>query len=98
MAGGIGSLYHVIARDDGEDRRLRQRPALADTIHIQTIGNHHAVEVQLLAQQAIVYARKWPNPFPRVLGFHEIFHLFVIAGSVAFALSVWFWAVTFPRV
>jgi len=47
---------------------------------------------------AIVYARKWPNPFPRVLGFHEIFHLFVIAGSVAFALSVWFWAVTFPRV
>src|SRR3984893_12462047 len=29
---------------------------------------------------AVVYARRWPDPFPRVLGFHEIFHLFVIAG------------------
>lgn len=47
---------------------------------------------------AIIYARKWPDPFPRVFGFHEIFHLFVIAGSVAFALVVWYWAVTFPRV
>ncbi|HTD18254.1 MAG TPA: hemolysin III family protein, partial [Ktedonobacteraceae bacterium] len=47
---------------------------------------------------AVVYARRWPNPFPRVLGFHEIFHLFVIAGSVAFAIAVWTWALTFPRI
>ncbi|TMD68027.1 MAG: hemolysin III family protein [Chloroflexi bacterium] len=46
---------------------------------------------------AIIYARKWPDPFPRVLGFHEIFHLFVIAGSVTFALVVWYWVVPFPR-
>ena len=38
---------------------------------------------------AVVYARKRPNPFPRVFGFHEIFHLFVIAGSVAFAACIW---------
>jgi hemolysin III len=30
---------------------------------------------------AVVYALKWPNPFPGYLGFHEIFHLFVIGGS-----------------
>jgi hemolysin III len=30
---------------------------------------------------AVVYATKWPNPAPRVFGFHEIWHLFVMAGS-----------------
>lgn len=29
----------------------------------------------------IVYAARRPDPFPRVLGYHEVFHLFVIAGS-----------------
>ena len=43
---------------------------------------------------AVVYALKRPNPFPRVLGFHEVFHLFVVAGGVAFAAMVWIW--TFP--
>lgn len=30
---------------------------------------------------ALVYARRRPDPFPRVFGFHEIFHVFVVAGS-----------------
>lgn len=30
----------------------------------------------------VIYAMKWPDPFPRVFGFHEIFHAFVIAGSL----------------
>ncbi|MBI5474137.1 MAG: hemolysin III family protein [Ignavibacteriae bacterium] len=30
---------------------------------------------------AIIYAMKWPNPFPRTFGFHEIWHLFVLAGT-----------------
>jgi len=47
---------------------------------------------------AVIYARKRPDPFPKVLGYHEIFHLFVIAGSVAFAACIWIWAVPFPRV
>lgn len=47
---------------------------------------------------AVVYARRRPDPFPRVLGFHEVFHLFVIAGGVAFAAAVWLWALPFPRV
>lgn len=46
---------------------------------------------------AIVYARKLPDPFPRVWGYHEIFHLFVILGSIAFAACVWIWALPFPR-
>jgi hemolysin III len=32
---------------------------------------------------AVVYATRRPNPYPRVFGFHEIFHVFVLAGSVA---------------
>ena len=51
----------------------------------------------LYTMGAVIYARKRPNPFPRVFGFHEIFHLFVIAGNVAFAVVVWVWALPFPR-
>ncbi|GLV56100.1 hemolysin III [Dictyobacter sp. S3.2.2.5] len=47
---------------------------------------------------ALVYASHWPNPLPRYFGYHEIFHLFVIGGSVAFASCVWLWALHFPRV
>jgi hemolysin III len=36
----------------------------------------------LYSAGGVVYAMKRPNPFPRVFGFHEVFHLFVIAGSV----------------
>ncbi|HEV8190583.1 MAG TPA: hemolysin III family protein [Ktedonobacterales bacterium] len=42
---------------------------------------------------AVIYALKWPNPFPRIFGFHEVFHLFVIGGSLAFAAAIWIWAV-----
>jgi hemolysin III len=31
---------------------------------------------------AVIYAAKWPNPAPRVFGFHEVFHVFVLAGSI----------------
>lgn len=38
---------------------------------------------------AVVYSRRWPNPFPRVFGYHEVFHLMVIAASVVhFAVMV----------
>lgn len=32
---------------------------------------------------ALIYGLKRPNPFPKVFGFHEIFHLFVMAGSAS---------------
>ncbi len=47
---------------------------------------------------AVVYGLRRPDPLPRILGFHEIFHLFVIAGSVAFIIAIWVWVVPFPRV
>lgn len=31
---------------------------------------------------AVIYALKWPDPLPRVFGFHEVWHLFVIAGTI----------------
>jgi hemolysin III len=31
---------------------------------------------------ALAYATTWPNPFPSTFGFHEIFHLLVIAAAV----------------
>lgn len=47
---------------------------------------------------AVIYGRRSPDPFPRFFGFHEIFHLFVIAGSVVFATAVWLWVLPYPRV
>ena len=46
---------------------------------------------------AIIYALKKPDPFPRIWGYHEIFHLFVIAGSIAFVICIWIWALPYPR-
>lgn len=37
---------------------------------------------------AVIYALKRPDPFPPVFGFHEIWHLLVLAGSVSHYLSV----------
>lgn len=34
---------------------------------------------------ALIYAFRWPDPFPKVFGFHEIFHaLTVVAGFLHF--------------
>ncbi len=30
---------------------------------------------------AVVYARKWPDPWPETFGFHEVWHLFVLLGA-----------------
>ncbi len=45
----------------------------------------------------VIYARRRPDPFPRIFGYHEIFHLFVIAGSAAFLAVIWMWVLPFPR-
>ncbi len=38
---------------------------------------------------AVIYAIKRPDPFPEVFGFHEIWHLFVLAGTACH-----FWVIT----
>lgn len=31
---------------------------------------------------ALAYAFKWPNPFPEVFGYHEIFHVLIVIASI----------------
>jgi hemolysin III len=46
---------------------------------------------------ALVYALRWPDPVPLRFGFHEIWHLFVLAGAAAhFAFMVTLLAVPVP--
>ncbi|RJQ10172.1 MAG: hemolysin III family protein [Bacillota bacterium] len=37
---------------------------------------------------AVCYATKWPDPWPGRFGFHEIWHLFVIGGSLSHFAAV----------
>lgn len=37
---------------------------------------------------AVIYAVKWPNPFPRWFGFHEVFHAFTIAAFVTHYVGI----------
>ncbi|MCW2923686.1 MAG: HylII [Thermoleophilia bacterium] len=38
---------------------------------------------------ALVYLFKKPNPLPRIFGFHEVFHAFVVAAATCHFLAVW---------
>jgi hemolysin III len=38
---------------------------------------------------ALVYAFQRPDPFPRIFGYHEIFHLFVVAAAALHFAAVW---------
>ena len=38
---------------------------------------------------AVAYITRWPDPFPRWFGYHEIFHLFVIAASALHWVAIW---------
>jgi hemolysin III len=40
---------------------------------------------------ADVYVRRWPDPLPRMFGYHELFHVLVIVGNATSALVVWVW-------
>jgi hemolysin III len=39
---------------------------------------------------ALTYALQWPNPFPRTLGFHEVFHVLVVAAVAVQCIAVFF--------
>ena len=42
----------------------------------------------LYTMGAVTYAFHWPNPFPNTFGFHEIFHVLVIAAAVTQFVAV----------
>jgi hemolysin III len=46
---------------------------------------------------AAAYAFRRPRLWPRVFGYHEVFHLAVISASVTFYVIVVRYAVPFPR-
>lgn len=54
---------------------------VADTVLLVTGGG-------LYTLGAVVYSAKWPNPFPRVLGFHEVFHALVVGAVVVHYILV----------
>lgn len=37
---------------------------------------------------ALIYLARWPDPSPRVFGYHEVFHLFIIAGCACHFAAV----------
>lgn len=41
---------------------------------------------------AVVYATQRPNPNPAIFGYHEVFHLFVIAAAIAHFTAIAFYA------
>ena len=45
----------------------------------------------LYSAGAVVYALKRPNPAPRVFGFHELFHAFVIGAAVSHFVAMAGW-------
>jgi hemolysin III len=51
-----------------------------------------AVGGLLYTAGAVVYATQRPNPNPAIFGYHEVFHLFVIAAAVAHFSAVAFFA------
>ena len=62
-------------------------PALAERIHgsgllVIAIGG------ALYSAGAIVYALRWPRLWPRVFGFHEVFHVLVIAASAVYFVFI----------
>jgi hemolysin III len=46
---------------------------------------------------AVVYGLGRPNPSPRLFGYHEVFHVFVVAAGLSFAVAIWVWVLPFPR-
>jgi hemolysin III len=38
---------------------------------------------------AIIYALRRPDPIPKVFGYHEVFHAFVIVGSICHFEHAW---------
>jgi hemolysin III len=62
-------------------------PALSDRIHgsgllVLAIGG------ALYSAGAIVYALRWPRLWPRIFGFHEAFHVLVIAASAVYFVFI----------
>jgi hemolysin III len=62
-------------------------PALADRIHASGVITL-LVGGALYSAGAVVYAVKWPRLWPSVFGYHEVFHVFVIAATAVYFVFI----------
>jgi len=69
-------------------------PGLVTALPMQAVAAIAAGGL-LYAVGGVIYARKQPNPLPRVFGYHEVFHLLVIAGSAVYGAVIWVWVIPF---
>lgn len=46
---------------------------------------------------AVLYAVRWPDPWPRVFGYHEIFHVLTIVAAACFYALILVYVVPAPR-
>jgi hemolysin III len=67
-------------------------PALVTALPLEAIGGSLA-GASLYTIGGVVYAIRRPDPFPSVFGYHEVFHLLVIAGAAAFGAVIWIWVI-----
>jgi len=68
--------------------------ALVPLVHVATVLPPLGVALilagcALYVLGGVVYARRLPDPWPRWFGFHEVFHLLVVAGGMMHVLAVW---------
>jgi hemolysin III len=40
---------------------------------------------------AVIYAFKKPDPLPKIFGFHEIFHIFILLGSLSHFIMIYYY-------
>jgi hemolysin III len=43
----------------------------------------------LYATGALIYVKRWPNPIPHLFGYHEVFHVFVVAAAASHYTAFW---------
>src|SRR5229473_2864382 len=53
LVSAIWPLNQVITGNDREHSSLAQCPSITNTMHIKTIGNHHAIITQLISKEII---------------------------------------------
>ena len=49
-----------------------------------------AVGGALTASAAILYATRWPNPWPATFGYHEYFHACMALAAICHYIAMWF--------
>ena len=62
-------------------------PELADRVDGATLALLAAGGL-LFTVGAIALATRWPDPFPRVLGYHEVWHVLVVAAAVCHLIAL----------